>query len=160
MPGQVFTTYSFLDVQATLTSPSVTFDIGSAGVADDAIRISMVGEKTTMTIGADGDGQHNMIASNASRCEISFLKDAPGNALMNQLYNFQSSSSANTGNIQITISNNVMGDVIQLTGGAIAKQADIAYTREGPANVWSMNFISRHDVLGNGLNARAEIVAI
>jgi Protein of unknown function (DUF3277) len=160
MAGQVFTTYSFLDVQATLVSPSVSFDIGSAGVADDAIRVAMIGEKTTLTIGADGDGQHNLIASNASRCEITFLKDGPGNALMNALYNFQSASSANVGNIQITIQNNIMGDSINLTGGAIAKQADIAYTREGPANVWSFNFVTRTDILGNGLNARSEIIAI
>lgn len=159
MPGQVFTTYSFIDVQASLVSPSVGFDIGSAGVSDDAIRVANVGPKTTMTIGADGDGMHNLFASNAARCEISFIKDGPGNALMSALYNFQGASSANTGNIQIEINNNVTGDSISLTGGAIEKQPDISYTREGAAVVWSLNFISRRDVLGNGLNARAEIVA-
>lgn len=160
MPGQVFTTYSFLDVQASLVSPSVGFDIGSNGVSDDAIRVSNIGPKTTMTIGAGGDGMHNLIASNAARCEISFIKDAPGNALMSALYNFQGASSANTGNIQIEINNPVTGDNISLTGGAIEKQPDQSYTREGPAVVWAINFISRVDTLGNGLNARTEVVSV
>jgi hypothetical protein len=160
MPGQVFTTYSFLDNQIALISPSVSFDIGSAGVSDDAFRVANVGPKTTMTIGADGDGMHNLIASNAARAEVSFLKEGPGNALMSALYNFQSASSANTGNISITVQNNVTGDSIALAGGAIEKQADISYTREGASVVWSFNFISRRDFLGNGLNTRAEIVAV
>jgi len=159
MAGQIFTTYSFLDVQATLVAPSQSFDIASAGVSSEGIRLAMVGEKDVMTIGADGDGMHTLIASDASNCEISLLKDAPGNALMNALYNFQKTSSANWGGIQITINNNIMGDTIVLNGGAFAKQADIAYAQEGTMNVWSFKFISRDDTLGNGLNARAAIIA-
>lgn len=158
MAGQVFTTYSFLAVQATLVAPSMSFDIGSSGVAAEGIRLAMVGEKDVMTIGADGDGMHTLIASDASNCEVHLLKDAPGNSMMNALYNFQKTSSANWGQIQISIANNVMGDSIVLAGGAFAKQADIVYATEGVMNIWSFKFVFRRDVLGNGLNNRAVIV--
>jgi Protein of unknown function (DUF3277) len=157
MAGQVFTTYSFLDVQATLVAPSVTFDIASAGVSAEGIRLSMVGEKDVMTVGADGDVMHTLIASDASNCEISLLKDAAGNKLLNDLYNFQKASSANWGGIQITIANNVTGDTITLVGGAFAKQADISYAQEGTMNVWPFKFGFRVDTLGNGLNGTAAI---
>ena len=158
MPGQAFETYSFLDVQATLVAPGYTFDLASSGIAAEGIRIAMVGEKIATTIGADGDGMHTLIASQASNCEITVLKSAPLNAMLNALYNFQTSSSANLGNIQITINNPAVGDTIFLVGGAMVKQADISYAEQATLNVWTFRFIARHDILGNGLNPLAIII--
>lgn len=156
MTGQIYTSYSFLDVQAEVVAPGFTFDLASAGVSNEGIRISMVSEKDVMTIGAAGDGMHTLVASNAARAEVSLLKEAPANAMMNALYNSQNGpGGAAWGNIQITVTNNQTGDSVVLVGGAISKQADISYGTEATLNVWSFNFIQRRDVLGNGFNERA-----
>jgi len=158
MPGQAFETYSFLDVQATLVAPGFTFDIKSAGIAAEGIRIAMLGEKDVTTIGADGNGMHTLIASDAANCEVTVLKSGPANAMFNALYNFQKTASANWGNIQITINNPSVGETILLVGGAFLKQADISYAEQATLNIWPFRFIARHDLLGNGLNPRAVII--
>jgi hypothetical protein len=143
--------YSFFDVQASIKGPGGNFDIASSGVSDESIRIAMSSDKNTMTIGANGDGMHSLKATTASRITISLLKTATGNALMNQLYAYQSKSSAFWGQNIITIANPVSGDAIVATGGAFVKQSDIGYSTEAGLNTWAFDFIATSEVLGNGL---------
>ena len=142
--------YSFIDVQATFTGPGGTFDIASAGVAEEAIRLDMVADKNVMTIGANGDGMHSLRASKSGRVTLQLLKTAPANALLSQVYDFQSSSSANWGQNQITITNPVTGDNITCQEGAFVRQSPIGYAVEGGINTWVFEFIAIDEILGNG----------
>ena len=144
-------TYSFLDVQCSLKGPGGAFDVASAGVSDESIRIAMVTDKNTMIIGANGDGMHSLKANKAVRITISLLKTATGNAQMNQLYAYQSTSSAFWGQNIMTIKNPISGDSITATAGAFSKQSDLAFSTEGGLNSWVFDFIDSDEVLGNGL---------
>ena len=146
----VAVTYSFVDVQASLIDPLASFDIKSAGVASEGIRVRMLAPKGTMQIGAGGDGMHSLSASQAGQVEITMLKTAPGNRLLNELYKQAKQSSANWGRTQITINNPVTGDNVTCSGGAIEKLPDDVYSAEGAANTWVFNFVAVEMTLGNG----------
>lgn len=161
MAGQIFTTYSFLDVQASITVANYgSFDIGSAGESDEGIRIRNAGPKNRRTIGADGDGMHTLIASDAADGEISLMKSASGNKMLGDLYNWAKSSSANWGNIALLISNPNTGDQENLVGGAFGKLADNAYATEAGLIVWPIEFIFRKNQFGNGLQGTAAIFPV
>jgi hypothetical protein len=141
--------YSFLNVSAAITGPGGSFSISSAGVGEGGVRISMVGDKNRMNIGAAGDGMHSLIAAKAGRVTVSLLKTAPGNAQMNQIYRFQQTSAAYWGQNIITISNPVTGDAVVCSACAFVKQPDIAYTTEGGMMEWAFDSINIDEVLGN-----------
>lgn len=151
-------TYSFLDVQATLIGPGGSFDLKSAGLADEGIRITAANPKNVRTMGASGNGMHTLVASDAADAEMSFLKTAPANGVLSYLFNFQKQSSSYWGQNQLTIQNPATGDSITLLGGAFSKTADNAYQTQGNILVWKFEFLSRSDILGNGGNPRNLIV--
>lgn len=143
--------YSFLDVQVSIKGPMGQFDIASAGVSDESVRIAMSGDKNTMTVGANGSVMHSLRASKAARVTISLLKTGIGNAMMSDLYNRQAVSAAYWGQNILTITNPVSGDAITASAGAFVKQSDIAYSAEAGLNVWAFDFGEVAEVLGNGL---------
>lgn len=150
--------YSFLDMNCAIKGPGGSFDVASGGLSSEGVRISMSSDKNAMTIGAAGDGMHSLRASTAARITVSLLKTGTGNAQMNQLYRYQSASSAYWGQNQITITNAITGDSIVATGGAFVKQTDLGYSEEGGLNVWAFDFIATAQVLGNNYQAASGIV--
>ena len=53
--------YSFSDVTATLVGPGCVIDLGhGAAVADEGITVSITNARSTITMGADGYGMHNL----------------------------------------------------------------------------------------------------
>ena len=152
-PIPLSATYSFIDVQAALTSPTASIIMSENGIAREGIRISMLEEKDRMQIGADGTGMHSLNASNAGRITVSLLKESPVNAQLSTLYNYQKMTAANWGNIQISVTNPVTGDNITAIEGAFAKRPDIIYDVDGPMIAWEFNFVSIEEILGNGYQA-------
>jgi hypothetical protein len=150
-------TYSFLDVLASMTGPGGSFDIRGMGVAAEGIRISYSSDKDTMTIGAGGAGQHSLRAGQEATVTISLLKTAPGNALMNQIYNYQKQSAAYWGQNQLTINNPVSGDKVSCYNGAFSKAPDLIYDTAGPVQVWAFHFVQVEETLGNGYQNSALI---
>lgn len=143
-------TYSFLNIQATLSGPGGVISLGSdAGIAEEGISIEPIEDKDAMTVGADGSIMHSLRASNAQRVSIRLLKTSPINALLSNLYNFQRLSSANWGQNTLRISDTIRGDVISGSLMAFAKQPVVAYAKDGNMNEWSFmgNVI---DLLGVG----------
>jgi hypothetical protein len=121
-----------------------------AGAAEEGITVDMVGEKNTMTIGADGTGMHSLHASKAAKATVTLLKTSPTNALLNALYNTQSASSANWGQNLITIGNLATGDSITLQQCAFAKQAKVVYATEGGTMEWEFDCVTNDELLGSG----------
>lgn len=144
--------YSFLDVQVAFAGPGLpgSVTLSDPGYSGEGIKISMVGEKDVLTVGADGAGMHSLIASKAAKATVSLLKTGPGNAMLAQAYNYQTQSSAYVGQNIFTITNPISGDSITLQGGAFAKFPDIAYATEGGLIEWEFLFTQADFQLGNG----------
>lgn len=148
-------TYSFLDVQGSISGPGGAFSIGQgAGVAEEGITVEFEEDKDTMTIGAGGSVMHSLHAGKAGKVSVRLLKTSPTNQLLNQLYNFQTTSSVNHGQNVITFRDTARGDVINARESGFMKHPTIVYSKDGPMNEWVFN-VGRLDItLGTGAPSR------
>ncbi|MDD2775509.1 MAG: DUF3277 family protein [Gallionella sp.] len=141
-------TYSFMDVHASITGPGGTFSLGyGSGVAEEGITVTRA-EKDTMTIGADGTPMHSLSANQSGELTIRFLKTAPTNQLLMALYDLQSASSALWGSNVVVITNTASGDIITCTNVAFRKAANTPYAIEGGMYEWEFNAGRIASVLG------------
>jgi hypothetical protein len=143
--------YSFLDVNAAISGPGGAINLASgAGAAEEGISIEAVEDKNVMTIGADGSGMHSLIGSNACTVTVTLLKTSPVNAVLQQMYNYQASSSATWGRNSIGVTDLARGDLVTIEGVAFKKQSPLGYTKQGEKNVWAFDGITQTTVLGVG----------
>ncbi|MGA5939141.1 phage structural protein [Escherichia coli] len=125
-------TYSFMDVTATLTGPTGSIDLGyGSASSEEGIVVAMGGPKNTMTIGADGEVMHSLHADKSGTITVNLLKTSPTNKKLSLAYNAQSQSSATWGNNVIVIRNKVSGDIITARSVAFQKQPDNANAKAG-----------------------------
>lgn len=144
--------YSFLNVSCTITGPggvAVNLAAGAAA-AEEGITIEQVDDKDIMTIGADGRGQHSLIASDACTATVRLLKTSPQNQLLSLMYDLQSASSALWGINTITIIDSARNDFTVIQGAAFKKLANLTYAKEAGMMEWVFSGISRTTVLGGG----------
>ena len=152
MPQNV--TYSFLDVQASITGPGGAFSLGNgAGNAEEGITVSMVDDKNTMTIGADGTPMHNLHASKAATVSVKLLKTSPVNQKLSQMYALQTTTSGLHGQYVLTINNPVLGDTITCLYVAFKKFPDNVNAKDGGMNDWVFDAGIVDLSLGGGLLA-------
>lgn len=143
-------TYSFLNVNATILGPGGSFNLAAgAAVAEEGLTIEASEDKNVMTIGADGEGQHSLVASNAATITIRLLKTSPTNAKLMLMYNLQSASSALWGQNVITIVDSGRNDYNVIQGAAFKKKPTITYAKEGGMMEWTFDAISVNSVLGS-----------
>jgi hypothetical protein len=142
--------YSFLNVVATITGPgAVGLNLGQgAAVAEEGITVEAVEDKNVMTIGADGQGQHSLIASDAVKITVRLLKTSPVNAALMALYDVQSVSSSLWGQNVITMVDSGRHDVTVVQGCAFKKRPTLTYAKEGGFNEWEFDGIAANTVLG------------
>lgn len=149
-------TYSFLDVHAQFLSPTGIFDLGSiAGAAEEGIVIEMLDDKSTMVIGAAGDGMHNLHAGKAGTVTVTLLKTSPVNQKLGTAYDLQTVSSALFGQISILIRNPSTGDVIACRQGGFKKLPTNANGKDGGNNQWVINCVAIDQLLGSGSPVKA-----
>ena len=156
------TAYSFLDVSIAMTFPGGTTTIAGQGTNTGSTNMSNMGyseegikvvrnvEKNVMTVGADGSVMHSLRAGRQGRITVSLLKTSPGNAILNQIYNQQSLSSASWGQNQMQITNAVTGDNITSAYVAFVKQPDNINRGEGGVMDWEFDAGFIVEILGNG----------
>lgn len=143
--------YSFLDVVAAIAGPGLVANLGSgAAVAEEGITIESVEDKNIMNIGADGKGQHSLVASDACTVTIRLLKTSPINAILMLGYEFQSSSSSFWGRNVLTVTNPATGDVTTIQSAAFKKRPALNYAKEAGFNEWTFDAIKVNSVLGIG----------
>lgn len=143
-------TYSFLDVQATITGPGGTLSLGDGGVAEEGITVTMGEDKNTMLVGADGVGMHSLHAAKSGQVTLRLLKTSPVNRQLNTMYNFQQTTSANWGQNTLTVTNPVRGDSANCRQGAFKKQPDFVNAKDGNVVEWAFDFILIDQILGDG----------
>lgn len=145
-------TYSFLNVSALIAGPGLAANMGAgAAVEEEGITITPVEDKNVMVIGADGKGQHSLIASDACTVTVRFLKTSPLNALLMAAYDLQSASAALWGINVITVTDSNRADLHIVTGSAFKKKPEINYDKAGKMIEWVFDGIQASSVLGAGL---------
>lgn len=147
-------TYSFIDNLVAIAGPNGAFNLGGPGVANSegGISIVMTEDKNTMTIGAGGEGMHSLHSGKGATLTCRFLKTAPANALLAQMYAADTSSAAQHGRNTISIRDLARGDVITAQEVAFAKFADITYAKDGGEMTWAFHAVKVDFVLGNGFS--------
>jgi hypothetical protein len=144
-------TYSFLNINAFIAGPGIAANLGAGGApAEEGITIEASEDKNVMTIGADGHGQHSLVASDAATMTARFLKTSPINQALMIAYDLQTSSSALHGQNVITITDTGRGDVTVLQQAAFKKKPTITYAKEGGMMEWTFDVINANSVLGSG----------
>jgi hypothetical protein len=103
-----------------------------------------------MQIGAGGQGQHSLVAGEASTVTVNLLKTSPVNALLMAMYNYQTSSSVLHGKNTVSITDLGRGDLIILSKVAFKKAPDLAYSKEAGMNAWVFDAIFTNRILGVG----------
>lgn len=147
-------TYSFIDVVASLTGPGGTVQLGyGAASAEEGISVEMVEDKNTMMIGAGGEGQHNLHAGKAGTITIACLKNSPTNSQMMALYNYQQGTSARWGQNTLTLRNVASGDSITAVQGAFKRVPKNTFAKDGPMMEWALDFVKIDQMLGSGTPA-------
>lgn len=142
-------TYSFLDVNCVLTGTGGSANLAnSAGAAEEGIKITPIGEKNVMTVGADGSFMHSLLASTASKVEVSLLKTSPMNALLMAMYNVQTNVSSLHGKNVIALTILQTGEAVMLTGVAFNSIPDMEYAKEGKTVVWKFDCGKTTAVMG------------
>jgi hypothetical protein len=142
-------TYSFIDVTASLAGPtgSVQFGYGN-GIADEGITIEPAGDKSTMQVGADGSVMHSLHADKSGHVTIRVMKVADLNAQLQTMYDLQTSSSALHGSNTIVAEHKVSGDITTCSKCAFKKKPTIKYGKDGDVMEWSFDAGTVDTILG------------
>lgn len=144
-------TYSFLDVQATLTGPSGSVQLGNGSAnSEEGITIEQSNDRNVMVTGADGSVMHSLRAANSGTITINLLKTSPVNAILSNMYNAQTASSLLHGKNVITIRNVVTGDSIVATQVAFKRDPNNTYAVEGGTLAWAFDAGHINTKLGTG----------
>ena len=142
-------TYSFIDVQASITGPGGSFSLGyGSGNAEEGITIVTAGDKNTMTVGADGEVMHSLHADKSGQVTIRLLQTSPVNAQLHMLYNAQTLDSRLHGKNLIAITQSVSGDVTTCRSCAFKKKPDLKYQKVGQIVEWVFDAAKIDTMLG------------
>lgn len=143
--------YSFLDTNCTIAGPGGSFNLAAgAAAAEEGITIEPAEDKNVMTIGADGLGQHSLVASDAVKVTVRLLKTSPVNGQLMLMYNLQGASSSLWGSNTMVLNNSGLGDFGAIQQVAFNTRPTLTYAKEGGFNEWKFDAIKGDFVLGLG----------
>lgn len=141
--------YSFLNVNATIAGPGGILNLAAgAAVAEEGITVEPVEDKNIMTIGADGRGQHSLVASDAVTITVRLLKTSPLNSALMTMYDLQSATSSLWGINTLTIVDSARNDYTVIQACAFKKKPTITYAKEAGFNEWTFDGIKGNSILG------------
>lgn len=145
-------TYSFLDVQAAIAGPGGNFPLAGdeAGIAQEGITIGPTGEVNAMTVGADGAYMHSLKGDKSGSVTVRLLRTSTVNRQLQELYNYQTQSSAYHGRNTITVRDVVRGDTTTCDGVAFAKSPEQVFAAEGGTYEWTFHAGKIYRQIGSG----------
>lgn len=144
-------TYSFLNISLMMVGPGIAANLAAgAAIAEEGITLAPSVDKNEMQIGADGKGQHSLIADDSAHLIIRTLKTSPANALLMAAYDLQTSSSALHGKNVFTLTDSARGDASVLTQGAFKKKPELVYAGKAQLMEWAFDIITANTILGTG----------
>jgi hypothetical protein len=144
-------TYSFLNVVASIVGPSLNAQIGSsAGSAKEGITAEFDEDKAGVVTGADGSIMTSLRATQTGKITVRLLKVSPENSVLEKAYNFQRQSAANWGNNLIRVVDKARGDVCTGRQMTFVRFPTIVWSEDGNINEWVFQGIL-NEVLGAGI---------
>lgn len=106
-------TYSFMDVTATLVGPTGVIDLGYGSAnSKEGISVEFSQPRNNRTVGADGEVMHSLRADKSGTITVRLLYSSPTNAKLKAMFNAQSLSSSLWGNNALAILNKGNGDTV------------------------------------------------
>lgn len=143
-------TYSFMDFVGTYSGPEGVFDLTAQDVASEGVTIAFAEDQATMTMGANGDGMHNLNAARSGTLTLRVLKTGSINAILSRIFSVSTLSSAAYGRGLITTRNVGTGDTFVCEKCGIRKFPDNVNAVAGGTNEWVFNSIRITPTLGDG----------
>lgn len=141
--------YSFLDIACALVGPGVTANLGNgAAVAEEGISIAAANDKNTMTVGADGNGQHSLHADKSGMFTVRLLKTSPMNAVLAAAYALQTNNPALHGTNTMVLTDKQRGDLVSAQQVAFKKMPDLNYAKVGDLVEWQFDAVKINFLLG------------
>lgn len=141
--------YSFKSIVAGLVGPGAVINLGDgASVAEEGLEVTAAGDKSAMTIGADGDGFHSLYGDRSGVVAVTLLKTSPMNAVLSAAYALQTSNPASHGQNTISIVDKLRGDVVVAQQCAFKKAPDLKYAKDGGFVRWEFDAIKIDRTLG------------
>lgn len=141
--------YSFMNFQCAINGPGGSINLGNgSGAAEEGITFSPTGNINTMTMGADGSGQHSLHADRSGKVTIRLLKASPTNKQLSAMYAAQTSSGSSHGQNTISGTDTLRGDSITCSQVAFSKAPDLTYGKEAGFVEWEFEAISIERTLG------------
>lgn len=142
-------TYSFIDVSASLTGPTGVIDLGYGSAnSEEGITVTMTEAKNTMTTGADGEVMHSLHAGKSGTITVNLLKTSPQNKKLSLMYNAQSLSSSLWGNNVIVMRNKASGDIVTARAVAFQRQPDWNNPKVAGTVAWVFDCGKIDEILG------------
>lgn len=144
--------YSFLNISCQMVGPGIISNLAAgAAVSEEGITVEATTDKNVMTIGADGIGQHSLVADDSCVLTIRLLKTSPLNAALMIAYDIQTVSSALHGINTFTLSDSARGDFSVIQQAAFKKRPTLTYAKEGGMMEWTFDGIEINSILGGGI---------
>ena len=134
-------TYSFVNITASITGPGGLFTIGGDGAAnsEEGITIEMAEDRDNMQIGADGTPMHSLHAGKGGTFTFRLLKTSPVNQQLSLMHDYQQLSSVNWGQNIIVIRNTGSGDIVTGQSCAFKRWPNTTYAKDGGTVEWAFN---------------------
>jgi hypothetical protein len=136
---------------ASIVGPNGHVNLGAGSCnSEGGLTITMVEDKNTMTIGADGCVMHSLHAGKGATITVRLLKTSPTNAPLSIMYANDTVGGATHGQNTISVRDLARNDVIVAKQVAFKKFADITYAKDGGEMVWTFDAGVVDFVLGTG----------
>lgn len=143
-------TYSFGDFIASYIGPEGTFDLSSEGIAAEGVTIAFAEDQGSVTMGANGDGMHNLHRARNGTVTFRTLKTARLNNIFSRIWQSSTADSSGYGNGLITCRNAKTGDLFVCKQCGVRKFPDNVNATDGGTNEWVFNSIRITPSLGDG----------
>jgi len=142
-------TYSFMEVAATLVGPTGEVDLGyGAGVAEEGIDVDPSAQTNTMTVGADGEGMHSLHADKSGTVTVRLLKTSDTNARLQAMYDAQRLTPSLWGKNVIVVRMPNVGDIHTARSCAFQRNPKKVYKKVGDFIEWVFDAVKIDSILG------------
>lgn len=134
------TTYSFTDINATISHPSYgSFSIQGEGIGD--MTVSKATDRTVHDVASDGHIMVSKIAGNNGNVTINAQQTSALHNWLQGLFNYCVTASTDQwAQISLTVVAPKMQKTDYCTGGAFVKEPDEPYQAQGQRVAWNLLF--------------------
>ena len=133
-------TYSFTDINATISHPSYgSYTIQGEGIGD--LTISKATDRTSHDVASDGSIMVSKIAGNNGNININAQQTSSLHTFLQGMFNYLWLAETNEwAQISVTVKAVNMGKTYFATGGAFIKEPDEPFQAQGQRVSWNLLF--------------------